>query len=60
MANFFTRLFGSRNQRILRGYGKTVAAAGGFEDAFKQLSDDELRAKTEEFRQRHTGPAPLR
>ena len=59
MANIFTRLFGSRNQRILRGYGKTVAAAGTFEEAFKALSDDELRAKTAEFRQRLEGGETL-
>jgi len=52
MANIFTRLFGSRNQRILRGYDKTVAAAGSFEESFEALSDDELRAKTDKFRQR--------
>ncbi|NND54890.1 MAG: preprotein translocase subunit SecA, partial [Gammaproteobacteria bacterium] len=52
MANIFTRLFGSRNQRILRGYGKAVAAAGTHEAALKELSDDDLRAKTAEFRER--------
>ncbi len=52
MANIFTRLFGSRNQRILRGYGKVVTAANSHEDAYKALTDDELRAKTEEFRRR--------
>jgi len=52
MANVFTKLFGSRNQRIVRGYGKIVAAANGFSDGFEQLSDDELKAKTPEFRQR--------
>ena len=31
---------------------KPFAAAGTFEDAYKALSDDELRAKTDEFRER--------
>jgi preprotein translocase subunit SecA len=52
MAKFFTKLFGSRNQRMLREYGKTVVAANVFADSFEQLSDDELRGKTAEFRQR--------
>ena len=52
MANFLTKLFGSRNQRLLRDYGKIVAAANGHADAFEQLSDDEVKAKTVEFRQR--------
>ncbi|MGI9309823.1 MAG: preprotein translocase subunit SecA, partial [Gammaproteobacteria bacterium] len=52
MANFFTRIFGSRNQRLLRDYGKIVAAAGEFAEQFEQLSDDEVRGKTAEFRQR--------
>jgi preprotein translocase subunit SecA len=52
MANFLTRLFGSRNQRLLRDYGKVVVAANGYADSFEQLSDDELKAKTVEFRQR--------
>ena len=59
MANIFTQLFGSRNQRILRGYGKTVAAAGTYEAAYKELSDDELRAKTDEFRERLAGGEEL-
>jgi preprotein translocase subunit SecA len=37
---------------MLRDYGVTVAAANGFADSFEQLSDDELKAKTAEFRQR--------
>ena len=52
MANVFSKLFGSRNQRIVRGYGKTVAAANSFSDSFEQLSDEALKAKTTEFRQR--------
>jgi preprotein translocase subunit SecA len=52
MANFFTRLFGSRNQRLLRNYGKVVVAANTYADSFEQLSDDELKGKTAEFRQR--------
>ena len=38
MANVFTKLFGSRNQRLLRGYRKIVVAANSFSDSFEQLS----------------------
>jgi preprotein translocase subunit SecA len=59
MANFLSKLFGSRNQRILRQYGKVVTAANGYADSYEQLSDAELRAKTAEFRQRLKDGAEL-
>ena len=52
MLNLLTRLFGSRNDRIVRGYETTVRKATAFEDALKALSDEALRAKTDEFRKR--------
>ncbi len=52
MANFLTRLFGSRNQRLLRQYEKVVDKINGLEEATKALSDEALRAKTDEFRAR--------
>ena len=53
MANFLTRLFGSRNQRLLRQYGKTVKKINSLEEGLQALDDSELRAKTDEFRQRY-------
>ena len=53
MANFLTRLFGSRNQRLLRQYGKTVNRINALEEGLQALDDDALRAKTDEFRQRY-------
>jgi preprotein translocase subunit SecA len=47
-----TRLFGSRNDRIVKAYEATVRKAASFESAMQALSDEALRAKTEEFRQR--------
>jgi preprotein translocase subunit SecA len=52
MANFLTKMFGSRNQRLLRGYGKIVTAANAYADEFEQLTDEQIRNKTAEFRQR--------
>lgn len=53
MANFLTRIFGSRNQRLLRDYSKVVARINSFEDGLKALDDTALRARTGEFRQRY-------
>ena len=50
MENFFTRLFGSRNQRLLRRYAKDVAKAGEYEAACQAMSDSELRARTDDLK----------
>ena len=52
MANFLTRIFGSRNQRLLRQYSRVVKLINGFEAELQGLNDDRLRAKTEEFKSR--------
>ncbi|TFG85997.1 MAG: preprotein translocase subunit SecA [Chromatiales bacterium] len=52
MFNWLSRLFGSRNQRLLRGYNRVVLAVNQYESAFKALDDVALRAKTAEFRER--------
>jgi preprotein translocase subunit SecA len=49
---FLTRVFGSRNERIVRGYRGLATQAGKFEAALEALSDEALGAKTAEFRQR--------
>ena len=50
-ASFLTRLFGSRNERLLRQYRRVVQRINALEPQFEQLSDEELRAKTAEFKQ---------
>jgi preprotein translocase subunit SecA len=50
--NFLTRLFGSRNDRIVKGYEATVRKAASFEAALEALGNEALGAKTEEFRKR--------
>ncbi len=52
MQNFLTKIFGSRNDRLLRGYRKAVAQINALEPGLLGLSDDELRAKTDAFKQR--------
>ena len=52
MAKILSALFGSRNKRLLKQYGKVVKKTNALEEQFKALSDDELRGKTAEFRER--------
>jgi preprotein translocase subunit SecA len=52
VANFLTRIFGSRNQRLLRNYSKIVRRINSFEEGLKALDDSALRAKSDEFRKR--------
>jgi preprotein translocase subunit SecA len=47
-----TSIFGSRNQRLLKEYGKTVEKINALEPEIAALSDDELRGKTVAFRER--------
>ena len=50
--NVISKLFGSRNDRQLKRMSKVVAGINALEPDFKALSDEALRAKTAEFRQR--------
>ena len=47
-----TQIFGSRNDRLLKGYRRTVEKINALEPQFETLDDTALRAKTDEFRQR--------
>ncbi len=53
-------LFGSRNERLVRGYRERIERAAALEPAFEALSDDDLKAKTAEFRLRLTDGAAAR
>ncbi|MFQ6004720.1 MAG: preprotein translocase subunit SecA, partial [Woeseia sp.] len=59
MANFLTRIFGSRNQRLLRRYSRVVAKINMLEEGIQSLGDEQLRAKTEEFRKRYANGESL-
>ena len=50
--NVVTKLFGSRNDRVLRHMGRTVAIINGYEEEFSQLPDAAFPEKTAEFRKR--------
>jgi preprotein translocase subunit SecA len=57
--NLARKLFGSRNERIIKRHAKTVARINELEAGIAALSDDELAGKTLEFRQRHTNGESL-
>ncbi|MFK3738077.1 preprotein translocase subunit SecA [Massilia sp. TN1-12] len=57
--SFLTKIFGSRNQRLIKTYHKNVRAINALEPQMEQLSDAELQAKTPEFKQRLAGGASL-
>ncbi|MDW8259798.1 MAG: preprotein translocase subunit SecA [Gammaproteobacteria bacterium] len=59
MLQFLTRVFGSRNDRLLKGYARTVRRINELEPAMRALSDSQLRAKTDEFRARLAAGVPL-
>src|SRR5450830_1558727 len=50
--NILTKIFGSRNDRLLKQYRKDVVRINAMEAALEGLSDDALRGKTQEFKDR--------
>ncbi len=52
MFNFLKKLFGTAQDRTVRRYFKIVAKVNEWDEKFRSLSDEQLRAKTDEFRKR--------
>ena len=52
LIKLLTKVFGSRNDRTLRRMRKVVAIINAMEPEMEKLSDEELKAKTNEFRAR--------
>ena len=52
LTNIAKKIFGSRNDRLLKQYRKSVAKINALEEQMKALSDADLQAKTAEFKQR--------
>jgi preprotein translocase subunit SecA len=50
--NLLKKVFGSRNDRLIKQYFQTVGTINSIESKFAALTDAELRAKTEEFKKR--------
>ncbi len=59
VSNFMVGVFGSRNQRLIKRYASSVAAANALEAPLKELSDDALRAKTTELKARYQASPDL-
>jgi len=53
------KIFGSRNERLLKRYGHTVRAINALEPQMGALSDEQLRAKSAEFRSRYAAGETL-
>ena len=51
-SNILTKIFGSRNDRLLKTYRKTIESINALEADYEKLDDDQLRAKTQEFKAR--------
>jgi preprotein translocase subunit SecA len=50
VSKILLKVFGSRNERLIKGYSVAARQAGGFEEQIKKLDDEGLKAKTAEFR----------
>ncbi|WP_027856138.1 preprotein translocase subunit SecA [Marinobacterium jannaschii] len=59
LTSLFKKIFGSKNDRELKRMGRLVKQINAFEPELEKLSDAELKAKTEEFRQRLKDGATL-
>jgi preprotein translocase subunit SecA len=51
-SNFLTQIFGSRNDRQLKQYRKVIAKINALESSLESLSDEQLKNKTQEFKDR--------
>ena len=59
ISGLLKKVFGSRNDRLIRQYSQTVRRINALEAGVAALSDADLRAKTDEFRDRHTNGQSL-
>jgi preprotein translocase subunit SecA len=59
LQKFLTSIFGSRNERLLKQYRGIVAKINALEPAMQALSDEQLKAKTAEFKERLAQGATL-
>ncbi len=53
ITNLLKKIFGSRNDRLLKKYREVVKKINSLESDLEKLSDEQLRNKTTEFKQRH-------
>jgi preprotein translocase subunit SecA len=53
LSTLFKKMFGSRNERLIKQYGQVVRQINALEPTMQALSDEQLQGKTEEFKQRY-------
>ncbi|KXB29332.1 preprotein translocase subunit SecA [Dechloromonas denitrificans] len=59
ISGLLKKIFGSRNDRLIKQFSQTVKRINALEPTLEALSDEQLRAKTDEFRQRHANGESL-
>ncbi|MBZ4200973.1 MAG: preprotein translocase subunit SecA [Methylotenera sp.] len=59
ISTLFKKIFGSRNERLVKQYAQKVLSINALEPAMQALSDEALKAKTDEFKQRHANGETL-
>jgi len=59
ISGLLKKIFGSRNDRLIKQYVQTVKRINALEPSLQGLTDEQLRAKTDEFRQRHANGESL-
>jgi len=59
LGKLLAKIFGSKNDRMIKSYRKVVKAINGFEETIAPLSDEELAGKTAEFKERLAQGATL-
>ncbi len=59
ISGLLKKIFGSRNERLIRQYSQTVTRINALEAAVQQLSDEQLRARTDEFKKRRAAGESL-
>ncbi|MDD2885493.1 MAG: preprotein translocase subunit SecA [Dechloromonas sp.] len=59
ISGLLKKIFGSRNDRLIKQYSQTVKRINALEPSLAALDDAALRAKTDEFRQRHAAGESL-
>ena len=59
LGTFASKIFGSSNDRRVKGYRSRVEAINAMEPEVAKLTDDELRARTEDFRRQYREGTPL-
>ena len=59
ISSLFKKIFGSRNDRLVKQYAQKVQKINTLEPAMQALSDEALRAKTDEFKQRYANGETL-